>query len=72
MKLLLFLKYDIAIEFCKKIKDEFETEKYELFFDYFKNTWMKINEENNVKFDFDLWTYYGKFDFKANWKKIIK
>ena len=67
-----FLKYDIAIEFYKKVKDEFETEEYELFFDYFENIWMKINEENNVKFDFDLWTYYGKFDFKANRKKIIK
>lgn len=33
---------------------------------------MKINEENNVKFDFELWTYYGKFDFKSNRKKIIK
>ncbi len=33
---------------------------------------MKINEENNVKFDFDLWAYYGKFDFKANREKIIK
>ena len=50
MKLLRFLKYDIAIEFYKKIKDEFETEEYELFFDYFENTWMKINEESNVKF----------------------
>jgi len=33
---------------------------------------MKINEENIVKFDFELWTYYEKFDFKTNWKKIIK
>ena len=72
MKLLPFLKYDTAIEFYKKIKDEFKTEEYKLFFDYFENTRMKINEENNVKFDFDLWTYYGKFDFKANRKKLLK
>ena len=68
LKLLPFLKNDIAIEFYKKIKDEFESEEYELFFDYFENTWMKINEENNVKFV----TYYGKFDFKKNRNKIIK
>ena len=60
------------MNFIRKLKMNLNLEEYELFFDYFENTWMKINEENNVKFEFDLWTYYGKFDFKKNRNKIIK
>ena len=33
---------------------------------------MKINENDNFKYKFGIWLYYGKFDFKSNRKKIIK
>ena len=70
LKLLPFLEFDTAIEFYKKIKEKYMSNEYQSFLKYFENTWMKINENNNVKFEFDLWSYYGKFDFKSNRKKI--
>ena len=33
---------------------------------------MKINDNDNIRYDFDLWSYYGKFDFKKNRKQLIK
>ena len=42
MKLLPFLEFDTAIEFYKKIKEEYMSNEYESFFEYFENTWMKM------------------------------
>ena len=36
---------------------------------FLKKPWIKLNENYNVKFDYDLWSYFGKFYFKANRKK---
>ena len=41
-KLLPFLEFDTAIEFYKKIKEEYMSNEYESFFEYFENTWMKM------------------------------
>ena len=38
---------------------------------FLKKPWIKLNENYNVKFDYDLWSYFGKYYFKANRKKLI-
>ena len=30
-----------------------------------------MNNEEEVKYDFSLWSYYGKFNFKRNKKELI-
>ena len=61
-----------ARDFYKLIKEEFAEEKYEAFFDYFEITWLNIDENNNkTKLDYDIWSYFGKFDFENSRKSII-
>ena len=57
---------------------DYDTEKadtdeyYSKFFNYFEATWFPLNnEEEEVKYDFSLWSYYGKFNFKRNKKELI-
>ena len=71
MKLLPFLEKNKAREFYKLIKEEFSEEKYEAFYDYFENTWLNIDDNNKTKFDYELWSYCGKFDFENSRKEII-
>ena len=51
LKLLPFLNYGKTLEFYLKLKDEFECYEFESFFEYFENTWIKLIENDNVKFD---------------------
>ena len=32
-------------------------------------TWLNLEDNDDVKFNFDVWSYYNKFDFKTS-KKI--
>ena len=34
-------------------------------------TWFSENDDETVKYNFDLWSYYGKFNFKGNKKQLI-
>ena len=55
LKLLLFLKENVAINFFKKLKDEIgNKEKYEEFFEYFESTWLSIEENKKSKFELNL------------------
>ena len=51
-------------EFYIKIKEYFDEEIFENFYNYFERTWLNIDENETVKFDFNLWSYYDKLDFK--------
>ena len=62
-----------AGEFYKIIKDKFSTEsRFENFFDYFEDTWIALTDSDKIKFDFDIWNYKNKFNFKGNKFKLIK
>ena len=34
-------------------------------------TWFSENDDETVKYNFDLWSYNGKFNFKGNKKQLI-
>ena len=47
-------------------------DKFDQPIDYFERTWLNIDSNNNkTKFDYDIWNYYGKFDFENSRKSII-
>ena len=60
-----------AREFYLKIKEYFDEGIFENFYNYFERTWLNIDENETVKFDFNLWTYYEKFDFKKERNKFF-
>ena len=73
LKLLLFLKENVAINFFKKLKDEIgNKEKYEEFFEYFESTWLAIEENKKSKIEFKFWSYSEYLDkTKKKEKKLI-
>ena len=46
--------------------------KIDDFLEYFESTWFPVKEGDNTKFEFDLWNYANKFNFKGNKKQLIK
>ena len=73
LELLSFINLKDARIFYKKIKDNFSNEsKYEKFFDYFEDTWFPLQDSDKTKFDFDIWKYKNKFNFKGNKSKLLK
>ena len=68
LQLLNFMDYDTAKDFYSLIKNEYSEEKYSIFFNYFEATWFPLNNDDEVKYDFSLWSYFGKFNFKGNKK----
>ena len=62
---------DRAIEFYDTIKTTYYEEQFSEFFDYFETTWLNPNKDIKTKFEFDIWSYYGKFDFKNQRKKYL-
>ena len=71
LKLLPFMPIKQAREFYLKVKEYFDEEIFENFYNYFERTWLNIDENETVKFDFNLWTYYEKFDFKKERNKFL-
>ena len=73
LQLMSFMDYDSAKEYYELVKNKFNdpNELCNKFYDYFENTWFSENQDDNVKFNFDLWSYYGKFNFKGNKKQLI-
>ena len=71
LKLLAFMDIGRAIEFYDTIKTTYYEEQFSEFFDYFETTWLNPNKDIKTKFEFDIWSYYGKFDFKNQRKKYL-
>jgi len=66
------MDYDTAIDFYSLIKKEFPDtdELFNKFYNYFETTWLSINNDD-VKYDFSLWSYFGKFNYKGNKKQLV-
>ena len=45
--------------------------KYINFYGYFEQTWLNLEENDPVKYEFKIWTYFEKFDFKNARKKVL-
>lgn len=48
LKILPFLNHEKTVEFYLKLKNEFECNEFDLFFEYLENTWIKLNKFDNV------------------------
>jgi hypothetical protein len=59
-----------AREFYLKIKEIFDDEIFENFYVYFEQAWLNTDEKETVKFDFNLCSFYEKFDFKRERNKF--
>lgn len=61
-----------ARKYYQRIKTEFPGEDSNLaeFYDYFESTLLPLENDIKTKFEFDLWSYHGKFEFKGNKKKL--
>ena len=73
LQLLSFMDYDNAIHYYNLIKKEFPDtdELFNKFYNYFETTWFLMNNDE-VKYDFSLWSYFWKFNYKDNKKQLIK
>ena len=80
LQLLQFMDYNTAVKFYKKLKEYIQKDKveenedynlYESFFVYFEKTWLNFSGKNNSFFNFDLWSYYKKFEFNCPRNKLI-
>ena len=71
LELLPFMEINNARIFYNKIKEFYNEDYFQEFYDYFENTWLSENEKINTKFDTDLWFYYGKFKFNGSRKYLI-
>lgn len=61
---------DKALEFYKKIKNEYNKD-YEAFFEYFGDMWFNIEEDKDTRYDFSYWSYDAKFNFDESWTELI-
>ena len=46
--------------------------KFDQFFDYFERTQFPVTDSDGAKYDFNLWNYSDKFNFKENKNQLIK
>ena len=70
LKLLPFMPLDKAREFYFSIKDYFDEEIFSNFYSYFEQTWLNLEDKDPVKYEFKIWTYFEKFDFKNEEKSF--
>ena len=54
------------------IKNINRNDKFDQFIDYFERTWFPVNDSDVTKYDFNLWNYSDKFNFKGNKNQLIK
>ena len=72
-KLLSCIDIEEARKFYLKILDILpKNALFEKFIEYFESNWFPLNDNNETRFDFELWSYKNKFNFKGNKKSIIK
>ena len=71
--MLAFMNYESAKEYYKLIKDEYPdtSEEYANFYEYYKKNWLSLENKDESKFEFKLWSYNEKYCFKGNKKKLI-
>ena len=69
LKLLPFMPLNSAINFYKKIKSEYDN-VYKDFFVYFEITLLTLELNTKSKYDFNLWSYDGKFNAEKNKNSI--
>ena len=60
-----------ATKFYITLKDYFSDEEFDNFYHYFEFTWLNLDDNENVKFDFNIWSYKGKFEFKNSRNKNL-
>ena len=48
-------------KFYITLKGYFSDEEFDNFYHYFEFTWLNLDDNENVKFDFNIWSYKGKF-----------
>jgi len=41
-----------------------KSNKFDEFIEYFEKSWFPKSESDTTKYDFSLWSYYDKFDFR--------
>ena len=73
LQLLPFMPKNEAINYYYLIKDAYSDSdnKFDNFFEYFESRWLSLKDNYKSKFDFELWSYYNKFNFKGNKNKLI-
>ena len=73
LELIPFMNLKTAREFYGKLADNIpKLENYEKFLDYFEETWFPKNDSDKPYYEFELWNYSDKFDFKGNKNQLIK
>ena len=62
-----------AREFYLLVKAYFNQDEFNIFYDYFELRWLNLEENYYVKFNFNICSYFNKFDFKnsRNKKNLI-
>ena len=70
LKLLPFMPLNSAINFYKKIKSEYDN-VYKDFFVYFEITLLTLELNTKSKYDFNLWSYDGKFNAEKTRTQLI-
>ena len=66
LELLCFMNIKTATEHYSNILKYIEhNDKIDEFLEYFENIWFPVQEGDNTKFEFNLWNYANKFQFKA-------
>ena len=58
-----------AREFYLLVKAHFNQDEFNKFYDYFELTWLNLEENDYAKFNFNIWSYFNKFDFKNSRNK---
>ena len=65
MELLCFMKLEDSRNYYKLILDKIpKSNKFDEFIEYFEKSWFPKSESDTTKYDFSLWSYYDKFDFR--------
>ena len=68
LEIIPFLTLNYAKTFYTKIKNYYNEECYQEFYQYFEFTWLPIEDKANSKFGTDLWFYIRKFNFNGSRK----
>lgn len=63
LELIPFMNLKTTWEFSDNIP---KFENYVKFLEYIEETWFPINDNDIAYYEFDLWNYSNKFDFKEN------
>jgi len=69
LKLIPFMNLEKALEFYLLVKANFNQDEFNKFYDYFELTWLNLEEKDYDKFNFNIWSYFNKFDSKNSRNK---